>query len=210
MRLSYTKKAVNYFIGILLSLPLALTGTEVLADPPPWAPAHGYYKKQPKHPYKYEHDRRRVRTEHGYVDIHADIPPGGFITNGRCRRENIGKAVGAVLGGVAGAQIGDNEPVAIIAGAIFGFVLGGSIGRSMDEQDRACVGQTLEYAGDRETIKWQNPDSGIQYEVTPTKTFRADQNYCREYTRTATIAGKPQTVYGKACRQPDGTWRIEG
>ncbi len=210
MQFLYLKKGLRASVGMLLSLPVALIGTEVLADPPPWAPAHGYYKQKPKHPHKYERDKHRVRTEYGYVDIHADIPPGGFITGGRCQRENIGRAVGAVLGGVAGAKIGDNEPVAIIAGAIFCFVLGGSIGRNMDERDRACVGQALEHAGDRETIKWHNPDSDIQYAVTPTKTFSANENYCREYTRTATVAGKPQTVFGKACRQADGTWHIEG
>lgn len=34
------------------------------------------------------------------------------------------------------------------------------------------------------------------------------QPYCREYTSTANINGKPVQTYGTACRQPDGTWRI--
>lgn len=32
--------------------------------------------------------------------------------------------------------------------------------------------------------------------------------YCREYQATSTIDGRPQPVYGTACRQADGTWRI--
>jgi len=179
----------------------------VYADPPPWAPAHGYYKKRPKHPDK--HDRYVAPIESRHEHLYEQIPPGGFIEGGRCRREAIGKALGTVLGGVVGAKASDNEPVAIIAGAIFGFVLGGSIGRSMDERDRACVGQALEYAGDHGTVEWQNPDTGAQYAVTPTKTFQASGNYCREYTRTVTVAGDRETAYGKACRQPDGAWRIE-
>lgn len=31
---------------------------------------------------------------------------------------------------------------------------------------------------------------------------------CHEYQTTAIIDGKPQPVYGRACLQPDGTWRI--
>lgn len=31
---------------------------------------------------------------------------------------------------------------------------------------------------------------------------------CREYQTTATVAGRTQNVYGTACLQPDGAWRI--
>jgi hypothetical protein len=31
---------------------------------------------------------------------------------------------------------------------------------------------------------------------------------CREYTATGTLNGQPQAVVGRACRQPDGTWRL--
>jgi hypothetical protein len=31
---------------------------------------------------------------------------------------------------------------------------------------------------------------------------------CREYQGNAEIGGASQPVYGTACRQPDGTWRI--
>ena len=31
---------------------------------------------------------------------------------------------------------------------------------------------------------------------------------CRDYTLQAIVEGKPQTIVGHACQQPDGTWRI--
>ena len=31
---------------------------------------------------------------------------------------------------------------------------------------------------------------------------------CREYSSTQVIDGQPQQVFGRACLQPDGTWRI--
>jgi len=183
----------------VLCLAVSLTPGLVLGDPPPWAPAHGYYKKG-------KHKPPKARAESG---IYAEIPPHGYIEGGRCQREAIGKAVGAVLGGVAGARLGDKEPVAIIAGAIIGYVVGGSIGKAMDERDRACVGQVLEYSDDHKTVQWVNPDTNMHYEMTPTRTFRSGETYCREYTRTVVIDGKRQSAYGTACRQPDGTWQIK-
>jgi len=32
--------------------------------------------------------------------------------------------------------------------------------------------------------------------------------YCREYQSTTVINGTPQPMYGTACLQPDGSWRI--
>ena len=34
------------------------------------------------------------------------------------------------------------------------------------------------------------------------------RDYCREYTRTVTIGGRPEHAYGTACLQPDGQWLI--
>ena len=32
---------------------------------------------------------------------------------------------------------------------------------------------------------------------------------CREFTQTVIIGGQPRQASGKACPQPDGTWRIQ-
>lgn len=39
-------------------------------------------------------------------------------------------------------------------------------------------------------------------------TMAYDTSYCREYSRTAVVDGAPVEIYGTACRQPDGSWRI--
>ena len=36
----------------------------------------------------------------------------------------------------------------------------------------------------------------------------AQNQYCREYTKTLNIAGQIQQSYGTACMQPDGSWQI--
>jgi len=37
----------------------------------------------------------------------------------------------------------------------------------------------------------------------------ADSFPCREYTLEALIGGQPETIYGTACRQADGSWKME-
>jgi len=37
-----------------------------------------------------------------------------------------------------------------------------------------------------------------------------DEPQCREYQTTIMIGGKREKAYGKACRQPDGTWKEQG
>ena len=57
--------------------------------------------------------------------------------------------------------------------------------------------------------QWTNPNTDITYQVTPTKQYTASSGqYCREYTTTVIINGKPEKAYGKACRKPDGAWEV--
>ena len=93
-------------------------------------------------------------------------------------------------------------------GAILGALVGGSIGRAMDEIDQTCVGRVLETARTGQTVGWRNPDSGGTYEVTPVATNVSNPNrYCRDYTAQSTINGRTETIRGVACRQHDGTWK---
>jgi surface antigen len=43
--------------------------------------------------------------------------------------------------------------------------------------------------------------------VVPTRTYQTAEGPCCEYTIDGTIGGKPEKIYGTACRQPDGSWR---
>ena len=53
-------------------------------------------------------------------------------------------------------------------------------------------------------------DDSTQNRVAPEQTVSDfDTRYCREYQKEVTIDGKTQQTFGTACRQPDGTWRIQ-
>ncbi|WJW74368.1 RT0821/Lpp0805 family surface protein [Thiohalobacter sp. IOR34] len=125
--------------------------------------------------------------------------------------EQAGMIIGGVLGGVLGSQVGKGHgrTVAIIAGTLAGAAIGGSIGRSMDETDRLKTAQTLENVRTGVPSSWRNPDTGNQYTVVPTRTYETAEGPCREYTIDAVIGGRKETAYGTACRQPDGSWKIQ-
>ena len=125
-------------------------------------------------------------------------------------RETSGMLIGGIVGGVLGNQIGHGtgRTVATIAGAVIGTAVGGSIGRSMDETDRLKAAHSLENVRTGVRSSWRNPDTGYEYEMVPTRTYDRDGVPCREYQMTATIGGRAEEVYGTACRQPDGSWKV--
>jgi surface antigen len=58
------------------------------------------------------------------------------------------------------------------------------------------------------SYKWS--EGNVYGDFTPIKDFYVKENnlYCREYYQTVNIAGKAERAYGKACRMPDGAWKI--
>lgn len=126
------------------------------------------------------------------------------------QQEQAGMVIGGVLGGVLGSQVGGGHgrTAAIIAGTLAGAAIGGAIGNSMDEVDRMKTAQTLESVRTGVPAQWRNPDTGNQYTVVPTRTYDSAGAPCREYTIDAVIGGRPEKVYGTACRQPDGSWQV--
>ncbi|MDX1900883.1 MAG: glycine zipper 2TM domain-containing protein [Gammaproteobacteria bacterium] len=126
--------------------------------------------------------------------------------------QDVGTVSGAVIGGLAGSQFGQGggQVLAAGAGALAGAYIGGAIGKNMDDTDRLRMNQALESNPVGQPTYWQNKRTDTSYTVVPTKNVELAGNpYCREYRSTANIAGKKQQIYGTACRQPDGTWKIQ-
>ncbi|MFO7593509.1 MAG: RT0821/Lpp0805 family surface protein [Pseudomonadota bacterium] len=125
-------------------------------------------------------------------------------------QEQSGMVIGGVLGGLLGSEVGggSGRTAAIIVGTMAGAAIGGSVGRSMDDLDRMRTAATLENVRTGVSSTWRNPDTGYQYTVTPTETYETSSGPCREYTINAIIGGSTEQVYGTACRQADGSWRM--
>ncbi len=124
--------------------------------------------------------------------------------------QDVGTVSGAVAGGLLGSTIGggSGQLLAIGAGTLVGAYLGGSIGKSMDDQDKMRMNSALESNNVGQPAYWRNNRTDTTYKVTPVKNVKVQGNsYCREYRTTADIGGKTQQMYGTACRQPDGSWK---
>ena len=139
----------------------------------------------------------------------------GCAADGRGRKETGGALLGAGLGALVGSQFGGGigKFAAISVGTLAGAYLGSEVGKSLDRADRLAMQRSTQNALEDnrtgELSSWRNPDSGHEGTVTPTRTYElASGEYCREYQQTVTIDGKVEKAFGKACRQPDGSWKI--
>ena len=106
---------------------MAVPVTPALADPPPWAPAHG----------------QRVYDSHGRYIQPRPLTRRDYVWRGRdgryyCRRDNgtTGLVIGAALGGLLGNQVAGKGDKTL--GTIIGAVGGGLLGRAIDRGDLKC------------------------------------------------------------------------
>lgn len=189
---------------------LASFSVVALADPPPWAPAHGWRAKN---------DPNYV----GYTGKKWDNDYG--VLDGTCDAAKVGAVLGGAIGGVVGSQVAKdspNRPVAILVGTVLGSVIGSKIGKDMDSGDQGCMGHALELAGEAKRVKWTNPQTHVSYVLTPTKNFGDQLNPCRRFTAVAVDGGdgkkgkakgkghaKKAQFKGAACRQGTGEWVIK-
>ncbi len=206
-----------------------LADVSALADPPRWAPAHGYRDKQDDHDRRDDerrdgrdrdgdrdgdHDgdrhgnRRRQSYYVGYSGTEYDRDFG--IPAGRCNREEVGAVLGGVVGGVVGNQVGsrDNRVVATILGATVGALIGAKIGRDMDDRDRSCFGHALEIGTGGRRVNWSNNDTGVRYALVPLDGARGGTQVCRDFQLTSSRGGIVDVRKGRACQVRPGAWEL--
>jgi len=138
----------------------------------------------------------------------------GCQTNSWGTKQTVGTGAGAVLGGLAGSQIGSGSGQlwATGAGVLLGALAGGEIGASLDRADYMYMEQAQHRSYSApvgETIVWNNPESGNHGTYTAVREGSSTSGrYCREYQQTVYVGGKQESAYGQACQQPDGSWEI--
>jgi len=181
-------------VAAALMWALAVAPVAAFADPPPWAPAHGWRKQHD--PFYFSYTGKKWDRDYGVLD-------------GRCNRQAVGAVLGAATGGVIGSQVGKNgnRQVATVLGTVLGGVVGASIGRDMDEKDRACIGHTLELAGVERGVAWTG-DNGVAYRVIPLGGSTDKGQPCREFVTRVTTSGRTESVRRTACSAGDGVWQI--
>lgn len=132
------------------------------------------------------------------------------IGQGRCNRSQLGynPSTGNSIGNAIGSMVGgDNPMMGAIAGAVVNQMLGNQIGQGMDDGDRFCFSQSLEYGYDQRPIGWSNGTS--HYRIVPLRSFQSPNgNWCREFSYQLNQNGRLLDGSTRtACRMPDGSWQ---
>ena len=138
------------------------------------------------------------------------------LIGGCASKMQTGTALGALTGGALAYGLGQDsskKELWTVLGIGLGAMIGQSIGQQLDERDKYLMAQTFEFTMEKAPTnhksQWENPDSGHGGTVTPTRTFDTGTGPCREFTTTVSIGGHTEEAYGTACRQADGSWKIQ-
>jgi surface antigen len=132
-------------------------------------------------------------------------------------KDNPKAVLGSLIGGAAGVGIAaaaGGGTGAMLGAGLGGMLIGGLIGNRLDARDKRMASEAAQKAFENnqagQTSVWKNPDTGNSGTITPTRTTQlANGQYCREYKQTITVGGQQENAYGTACRQADGSWKIQ-
>ncbi len=94
---------------------------------------------------------------------------------------------------------------AIPTGAALGGVLGGPVGASLTDDDRAAAWSAQTAALDSGQRRSWRGAHGVFGFVEPGAATGAG---CRAYSQTIYVAGRPNRGRGTGCKQPDGSWKM--
>ncbi len=139
------------------------------------------------------------------------------LVSGCATKMETGTALGALTGGALAYGLGQDsskKELWTVLGIGLGAMIGQSIGQQLDERDQYLMAQTFEFTMEKAPTnhrsQLENPDTGHGGTVTPTNTFQTTEGTpCREFTTTVSIGGHTEEAYGTACRQADGSWKIQ-
>jgi len=194
-----------------LTKSIAATLTVLLFAQPAYADRYVYYGDRHHgdyYPYRPWRDHGRVYRVRPYVEETYITSYNNAPTYREIRCTNNYNPLGALLGGAAGGVLGHQigRGHGKTAATIGGVLLGGAIGSGVQQQ--RCTEEVFQQAPIGVPVGWQSAQNGDYYQVTPTRDYRTQGRYCREYQARATVGGRVQDTYGTACMQPDGSWEV--
>ncbi len=111
---------------------------------------------------------------------------------------------GAAASSVAPTSAATPAP-AIPTGAALGGVLGGPVGASLTDDDRAAAWSAQTAALDSGQRRSWRGAHGVFGFVEPGAATGAG---CRAYSQTIYVAGRPTHGRGTGCKQADGSWKM--
>jgi surface antigen len=128
-------------------------------------------------------------------------------------RQTTGTLVGAGGGAIAAKALGGGW-FGMAVGALVGGLLGSEVGKRLDREDVERADTTnqkaMETNNPGQSSTWSNPNTGNSGSVTPTTNAYVAQGgaTCRDFQQTVSAAGTTESGTGRACKQPDGSWKV--
>lgn len=106
-----------------------------------------------------------------------------------------------------------DKPQRRVAGgkSVIGGIAESPISKSLSDTDRRVASEAefraLEFGKPGIAAPWRNPSNGRYGNVVASKPFRQKNIFCRQYTHTIYLNGRPEITNGIACRNKDGSWQ---
>jgi surface antigen len=131
------------------------------------------------------------------------------VLSGRCDREAIG-AFGPAPGALLGASFAprENRAAATLIGAALDSLVAGKIGQVLDTGDRACLGHALEIGRAGHRVVWDNPATGVHYEIVPDDGHTDLGGFCRNFKLVAAASSGKSKRSATACEKGPGLWQL--
>lgn len=131
---------------------------------------------------------------------------------GCATKGQMGAAMGGATGAAIGSQFGPSETrwlgglIGLGAGTLIGYM----IGNEMDKYDSQQISRALETTPSGQPVAWQNPDTNVQYQMTPQPAIQNSDGLCRDFVLTGTdLAGRQEKLHAMACRNAYGDWVVQ-
>ena len=97
---------------------------------------------------------------------------------------------------------------------VIGGIADSKIGKSLNPEDLNAAAeaefQALETGKTGVASPWRNPTNGRYGSVVASRPFKQQNIFCRQFTHTVYIDGKPKILRGIACRDKKGRWQNIG
>jgi len=165
-------------------------------------------------------ERDRYKDQRAYDDQRAVAQWDRDAYYRDCERQRGNAAGGAIAGAIVGGLIGNSvsgrrdRGAGTAAGAILGGIAGASIASNLSCEDRsyAVDAEFRGFEGGRphQRYDWRSPRGDARGYVQVEDYYRDRGRRCANYTEEVWVGGRPETIRGRACRQPDGRWQTVG
>lgn len=147
-----------------------------------------------------------------------------FLLSACADMQRLSTTMTTIIGGAGGAIIGQmigHSTEATLIGTAVGTMLGYIVGNEMDKFDRKRLNKICETGTSGLTQAWVNPDTRNEYWVTPEqpyhrpsrrqyqRQYRQPERVCRKAEIIAIIDGRRERTYTTACRDANGSWKLQ-